>query len=62
MSIEDIKRVYSLFIDEARSTEFLKEYHKEFMFNEGTQNQIIQAGQDACKPAGLDFTATYKEA
>ncbi|XP_075245109.1 ruvB-like 2 [Convolutriloba macropyga] len=34
VSIEDIKRVYSLFIDEARSTEFLKEYHKEFMFNE----------------------------
>merc|ERR1711953_518853 len=35
VSIEDIKRVYSLFIDEARSTEFLKEYHKEFMFSDG---------------------------
>jgi len=33
ISIEDIKKVYSLFLDEQRSTEFLKEYQDEFMFN-----------------------------
>lgn len=32
--MEDIKKVYSLFIDESRSTTFLKEYQEEFMFNE----------------------------
>lgn len=34
VSMEDIKRVYSLFLDESRSTQFLKEYQQEFMFNE----------------------------
>ncbi|CAK8676550.1 ruvB-like 2 [Clavelina lepadiformis] len=34
VSVEDIKKVYSLFIDESRSTTFLKEYQEEFMFNE----------------------------
>ncbi|XP_078484981.1 ruvB-like 2 [Ciona intestinalis] len=36
VSVEDIKKVYSLFIDESRSTTFLKEYQEEFMFNELT--------------------------
>ena len=34
VSVEDIKRVYSLFLDESRSTQFLKEYQQEFMFYE----------------------------
>jgi len=34
VSIEDVKRVYSLFLDESRSTQFLKEYQDAFMFNE----------------------------
>lgn len=34
VSIADIKRVYSLFLDEIRSAQFLKEYQEEFMFNE----------------------------
>jgi RuvB-like protein 2 len=34
VNIEDVKRVYSLFLDESRSTQFLKEYQDEFMFNE----------------------------
>uniref|UniRef100_H2Z5G3 RuvB-like helicase n=1 Tax=Ciona savignyi TaxID=51511 RepID=H2Z5G3_CIOSA len=34
VSVADIKKVYSLFIDESRSTTFLKEYQEEFMFNE----------------------------
>ena len=32
--MDDIKRVYSLFLDESRSAQFLKEYQQEFMFNE----------------------------
>ncbi|XP_006823461.1 ruvB-like 2 [Saccoglossus kowalevskii] len=32
--VDDIKRVYSLFLDESRSSQFLKEYQQEFMFNE----------------------------
>jgi len=34
ISIEDVKRVYSLFLDEQRSCEYLKEYQDEFMFSE----------------------------
>ena len=33
VGIEDIKRVYSLFVDIKRSTQVLKEYQKDFMFN-----------------------------
>jgi len=34
VAIDDVKRVYSLFLDESRSTQFLKEYQDAFMFNE----------------------------
>ncbi len=34
VDVEDIKRIYSLFVDVKRSTQFLMEYQKEFMFNE----------------------------
>merc|ERR1719199_71883 len=34
VSVDDIKRVYSLFVDVKRSTQFLMEYQQEFMFNE----------------------------
>merc|ERR1712088_1096571 len=34
VSVEDIKRAYSLFYDESRSVQFLAEYSKEFLFNE----------------------------
>merc|ERR1711939_348655 len=34
VDIEDIKRVYSLFVDVKRSTQFLMEYQNEFMFSE----------------------------
>ena len=37
--MEDIKKVYTLFLDEQRSCEFLKEYQDEFMFNETEQSQ-----------------------
>lgn len=34
VDVPDIKRVYSLFVDVKRSTQFLMEYQREFMFNE----------------------------
>ena len=34
VDVEDVKRVYGLFVDLKRSTQFLMEYQKEFMFNE----------------------------
>lgn len=34
VNIDDIKRVYTLFLDESRSSEFLKEYEQNFLFSE----------------------------
>lgn len=34
VEINDIKRVYTLFVDVKRSNQFLNEYQKEFMFHE----------------------------
>ena len=34
VEIEDIKRVYRLFVDVKRSTAFLAEYQGEYMYNE----------------------------
>lgn len=34
VNIDDIKRVYKLFLDESRSSEFLKEYEANFLFSE----------------------------
>ncbi|CAH1257114.1 ruvB-like 2 [Branchiostoma lanceolatum] len=42
VSVDDIKRVYSLFLDELRSTQFLKEYQQEFMFNEMTEAEQME--------------------
>ena len=42
MDVDDIKRVYSLFFDEARSAQYLKEYQKEFMFSE-TPSEPMQS-------------------
>jgi RuvB-like protein 2 len=43
VGIEDIKRVYSLFVDVKRSTQFLMEYQKDFMFN----SLVNEEGLDA---------------
>jgi len=42
ISIEDVKRVYSLFFDEQRSCEFLKEYQDEFMFNTNPEPHALE--------------------
>lgn len=53
VSVDDIKRVYSLFLDEGRSTQFLLEYQAEFMFNEGSKaDDTVDASQQrAAAPA-----------
>lgn len=46
MGVDDIKRVYSLFLDEHRSTQFLQEYQEQFLFSEKvsqTQSQATEA-------------------
>ncbi|KAL4225149.1 RuvB-like 2 [Mactra antiquata] len=42
VDVDDIKRVYSLFLDESRSTQFLKEYQQEFMFNELAPSESME--------------------
>ena len=53
VGIEDIKRVYSLFVDVKRSTQFLMEYQKDFMFNSLNENEDAE---------GMQITAAADEA
>jgi len=39
VEVEDIRRVYDLFVDIKRSTQFLMEYQQEFMFHESATNE-----------------------
>ena len=58
VGIEDIKRVYSLFVDVKRSTQFLMEYQKDFMFN----SLAVQDGdesEDGMAKAGDESDADY---
>jgi len=34
VTVDDVKRVYEVFLDEARSSENLREYEQYFMFND----------------------------
>ncbi|KIZ03169.1 RuvB-like protein 2 [Monoraphidium neglectum] len=40
VDIDDISRVYSLFVDVKRSTQYLIEYQEQFMFNEGVRADL----------------------
>ena len=47
VEIQDIKKIYSLFVDVKRSTQFLMEYQNEFMFNEiGGSDDESDTGDD----------------
>ena len=47
VEIQDIKRVYGLFVDLKRSTQFLMEYQKDFMFNElADESSEDESGED----------------
>jgi len=39
VDIQDVRKVYSLFVDVKRSTEFLLEYHKDFLFSDLDQEE-----------------------
>jgi len=41
VDIQDIKRVYTLFMDLKRSVKMLEDYHKDFMFNSATDNSAV---------------------
>jgi len=50
----DIKKIYSLFMDEKRSTGYLQEYQDQFMFNEpmGKANGAVNAS-DSCQKEAI---------
>ena len=39
VDVPDIRKVYSLFVDVKRSTQFLKEFEQEFMFSDGVEKK-----------------------
>ena len=40
VDVQDIRKVYSLFVDIKRSVQFLKDFEKEFMFHEVTKEDL----------------------
>ena len=46
VEIQDIKRVYGLFVDLKRSTQFLMEYQRDFMFNELADESSSDESED----------------
>jgi len=46
VGIEDIKRVYSLFVDVKRSTQFLLDYQNEFLFNDLNDDDDVSSEED----------------
>ena len=56
VEIEDIKRVYGLFVDVKRSTQFLLEYQKEFMYNElGDDEDDDDDDDEVAKDGDMDL-------
>jgi len=41
VDVEDVRRVYSLFLDEKRSVQYLKEFQNQYMFNEITDGPKV---------------------
>jgi RuvB-like protein 2 len=50
VDVQDIRKVYSLFVDVKRSTQFLMEYQQEFMFSEVTGDDEDAKDGDAPMP------------
>jgi len=48
VDMEDIKKVFSLFVDVKRSTQFLKEYHQDFLYNDKNDDKS-QAAEEQQK-------------
>merc|ERR1711934_1228017 len=47
VDIQDIKRVYTLFMDLKRSVKMLEDYHKDFMFNEAQDSSQMEEEEAA---------------
>merc|ERR1712196_278473 len=47
VAIEDIKKVYTLFMDLKRSVKMLEDYHQDFMFNESKGDDMEEDEDDA---------------
>jgi len=45
VDVPDIRKVYSLFVDIKRSTQFLKEFEQEFMFSDAKKKEDIEMEQ-----------------
>merc|ERR1712186_8592 len=45
VDVQDIRKVYSLFVDVKRSTQFLIEYQQEFMFSEVVEDEDDEAAK-----------------
>jgi RuvB-like protein 2 len=56
VEIDDIRRVYSLFSDLRRSTQFLLEHNSEFMFNEFAVDETEGEGSSS-GAAAMDVVA-----
>lgn len=54
VEIEDVKRVYTLFVDVKRSTQFLMEYHNEYMFNELEEDESDNEDEEENEEAAVD--------
>merc|ERR1711959_228518 len=46
VAIEDIKKVYTLFMDLKRSVKMLEDYHQDFMFNESKGGEDMEEDED----------------
>merc|ERR1712232_50797 len=46
VDVADIRKVYNLFVDVKRSTDFLKDYEKEFMFSDSADKPVPSGGQE----------------
>merc|ERR1719197_1184564 len=49
VDVQDIRKVYSLFVDVKRSTQFLMEYQQEFMFSEVQDDDDEEEKDDTMK-------------
>ena len=54
VAVDDIKRVYSLFVDVKRSTQFLMEYQQEFMFNEAGGDDDDDSSEEDSDEDGME--------
>lgn len=45
VQVEDIRRVYSLFLDESRSSQYMKEYQDSYLYNETRECSSQPASQ-----------------